>query len=400
MVGCAEEADGPGIVVVGTGINGESLDAQGEADVNVPDDVGLLPDDIYSEDAVEPVDVVQRIPTDVESQEDGFDAVPEEDVFDGGGLIDVVEPDVNSVDAGGDAPEDPMETGPYPVIQGSASIGGSGGFFGGSDIPLDLYLPSPQGPFPVIVFLHGFSLSPGDYASYGEHLASWGYVAVLPEMPGSLVTPATHVDLKEHLSSILDWVESNPNALQGKANSEQMGLAGHSMGGKISLFLATEDDRPKAICGVDPVDSGPPISFNSQNYPSVTPELMDQISVPLLLLGETVDGGGSAQPCAPADDNFQQYYAAAVSPVLEVEFLGANHMAFLDNPDCGLTCGFCQAGTADPVVTRKLAQRLLVAFFNQRLLGDEEASYWLTGAGMQGSVDDGLRLWQTQNCFE
>ena len=91
---------------------------------------------------------------------------------------------------------------------------------------------------------------------------------------------------------------------------------------------------------------------------------------------------------------------AAVSPTLMVEFLGANHMSFLDNPNCGVTCNFCNPGSDDVVMTRKVAQRLMVAFFNQRLQGDGQAAYWLTGTGMEDTVDDGLVLWESKNAFE
>ena len=71
---------------------------------------------------------------------------------------------------------------------------------------------------------------------------------------------------------------------------DRLGLAGHSLRGKISKLTATEDARPNAIFGIDPVDAaGGPGSQPSEAFPSVTPELMPRITVPLGLVGETTN---------------------------------------------------------------------------------------------------------------
>ncbi len=313
-------------------------------------------------------------------------------------------------DAGGEGgeggepvPVDPMDPGPFGVIQSSATIGesGGGGLFGSGGVDLQLFYPTADGQYPVVIFLHGFNLGPDNYTSYGEHLASWGYVAILPQLPGDLAQQSTHTELKDIVRDMLDWVGDASWELDGKANPSLIGLAGHSMGGKVSLLVATEDDRVLAIGGVDPVDSQPPFTFNPSEYPSVTPELMDQIGVPLLLIGETLDAQGviPGQSCAPADDNFQQYFQHAAAPALEVDMKGAAHMSFLDNPNCGFSCSACQVATADTTEIRKITQRLLVAFFNQRLLGDETAAYWLTGEGMDALEASGTVTTQSANGF-
>lgn len=284
-----------------------------------------------------------------------------------------------------------------------------GGLFG-TNIPLQVYLPDSDGPHPVVVFHHGFQLSPENYASYGIHLASWGFVVVMPEMPSGLlgIGAPSHVELKEYLKSILDWIAEDTAAgsggvLKGKADVGRIGLAGHSMGGKISLLLATEDSRPLAVFGVDPVDAaGSPLPVSETDYPSVTPELMGLISVPVVLLGETVNGtcsGFMCQACAPEEDNFHQYYLYAESPALEIEVVNANHMSFLDNPDCGLACSVCPAGSDDTGVTRMLTQRYMTAFFMRELAGRPEFEVWLKGTGMAQDVADGLVLTQNKNGF-
>lgn len=303
----------------------------------------------------------------------------------------------------------PALVGPYSSSQQEAELELSGGWFG-TTIPLTVYLPEVDNPHPIVVFHHGFQLSPAQYHSYGEHLASWGYVVVMPEMPGGLfgLGAPSHVELKEYLSAVLDWIAADTalgadGALLGLADSSRIGLAGHSMGGKISLLLATEDDRPLAVFGIDPVDAaGSPLPVSEDDFPSVAPELMGQLAVPLALLGETTNGtceGFMCQACAPEDNNFHQYYLHAVSPALEIEVLGASHMSFLDDPDCGMVCSACPVGSDDPATTRLLTRQSMTAFFLVFLSKESGYMHWLTGAGMAVEADAGLVLVQSKNAF-
>ena len=276
-----------------------------------------------------------------------------------------------------------------------------------TNIPLTLYLPQEAGPFPVVIFHHGFELNVALYASYGEHLASWGYVVVMPQMPGGFIGGPNHVELKDYLIALMDWVQANAAApdgpLQGKVDPDRIGLAGHSLGGKISLLTSSADPRPIAVFGIDPVDAaGGPIPMPEEQYPSVTPERMNQIVIPIGLVGETTNAtceGFGCQACAPEDNNFHQYYEHAASPALEIEIIGANHMSFLDNPNCGLLCTVCSAGMDDPNTTRMLTQRYMTAFFNVFLREDMSFLRYLTGVQMEQDIAAERVLSTSRNGF-
>jgi dienelactone hydrolase len=292
---------------------------------------------------------------------------------------------------------DPSETGPFSIVASSPSPTLSTR----TRVPLRVFLPEGDGPFPVVVFTHGFQLTSANYRSYGRHLASWGYVVIMPDLPGSLISAPTHVELADELIALLDWIEASPDALQAKADPGSLGMAGHSMGGKLSLLVATMDERVDAVFGVDPVDAGGnPFFEDPVGYPSVTPERMPDLLVPLGMVGETVNATASLGPaCAPREDNFQRYFAAAVSPVVALEIVGANHMSFLDNPSCGLPCLACPAGTDDPARTRALAQRYLTAFFELTLRGVTGYRSHLAGQAVQVEIDAGEVLLQVDNGF-
>lgn len=305
----------------------------------------------------------------------------------------------DATDSGGELPADPVGPGEHTWTVTTFDLPVDTG-----TLPLTLYIPDSDGPHATAVFTHGFQLGPADYASYGEHLASHGFVVIMPQMPGSLFSPTTHVQLRDYIVQIMDWIDlagldaSSP--LQGKADPAAIGLTGHSMGGKISIFAATSDPRPLGVFGIDPVDAaGGPGQGPTPENPSVTPELMDSISIPLVLLGETTNASDGFMACAPAADNFRQYFINASSPALEIEVLGANHMSFLDDTNCGIACSACPAGTDDPAQTASKTRGYLMAFFALTLRGDEAYRPYLVGAPMDTDVAAGLVTYAAVNGF-
>jgi dienelactone hydrolase len=366
--------------------------------------------DLGTDVAPEIQDVEQPSDLVVDSDSTGLDAVSEDNV-----VADVVVDqgfDLATLDPGGEC------GGPCPVLPDPGTSAGPAGTTASAELvvgtglfpdktTMTIYLPEGPGPFPVIVFHHGFQLGTDQYVSYGQHLASWGYVVVMPQMPGGLIGGPNHRELAVYLQKVLDWVGQNASVVDGpfagKADASHIGLAGHSMGGKISMLTASQDARPRAIFGIDPVDAaGSPLPVSATDYPSVTPELMPRIMVPLGLLGELTNAsctGFMCQACAPAADNFQQYYENAVAPALQIEIVGANHMSFVDNPDCGLTCSVCPAGTDDHATTQLLTRRSMTAFFNVFLRGEDAYRSYLTGVDMAVDVAANLVITASKNGF-
>ncbi|MFH1808153.1 MAG: alpha/beta fold hydrolase [Pseudomonadota bacterium] len=369
------------------------------------DDAGAL--DASSGDTAAPDHAVQdsgtagdlNAPADVGS---GFDSAPADTStsVDASSQRDAISP-WDAADVGA-RPEDP---GSFTFGESTHSLDVPGGT-SGRQVGITLFIPDGAQTAPAVVLLPGFQLASTLYTSYGEHLASHGFLTVLLDLPTALLGGPTHAELATYTGLVLDWLttqNAGGGALDGALDASRIALAGHSMGGKIALLRATTDARVRAVFGVDPVDSaGGPLSSPGPDYPSVTPERMDQIAVPIVLLGETTNAtctGFMCQPCAPAADNFDAYYTHATSPALEITVLGANHMSFLDNPACGLTCSACSAGSDDPEVTRRLTRRYLTAFVDLILRGDSAARTWLDGAGMLADQNAGLVTHQLKNGF-
>jgi dienelactone hydrolase len=239
------------------------------------------------------------------------------------------------------------------------------------------------GPFATIVISPGFQLGRSQYASYCKHLASWGYFAVSRDNTGGL--SPNHARIAKQTSSLITWLASS--AWASSLDMQKIGLTGHSLGGKTSLLAAADDPRIKALVAWDPVD---------KSNPSVTPERMPNIKAPLLLLGETNNASGGLQPCAPAADNYQQYFQHSVSKTLEVTFTKGDHMDFVDNPDC-FVCGFCPNGGVSDQLVKQITRRTTLAWFNRWLRQDSSMEAYLTGAVMQGDVQAGTVGLRTKN---
>ena len=280
---------------------------------------------------------------------------------------------------------DPYAPGPYGVNEASETFSGPG-----REYELLLFLPDDgaDAPYPVVIFNHGFQLAGSDYASYGRHFASHGYIAILPSFGDSLFSPLTHTELATETVALLSWIEfeaDNPGSrLFGLADATQIAGTGHSRGGKQTILAATTDDRIDVLFLIDPVDSGPPFGGNETDYPSVAPERMGDVVVPTGFVGAGRGGESMlGQSCAPTDDNYHQYFSAAGSPSFEYVVTEAGHLDFTDS--CGGICFTCPGGddTVD-AFARGFAQATAVAFIKVFLEGDERFRPWVDGAEVTG----------------
>lgn len=269
---------------------------------------------------------------------------------------------------------DPNTDGPlaYTERDATTTIAGTG-----DSVAIHVAYPNAAGPFPVVVFAHGFQLPPSQYYGYLKRLASFGYVALTVDFPTSLSGNDNPKQAKDLIGGI-DWAK-NDATIGSKVDATKAGMSGHSLGGKLALLAATMDARVKASFVLDPVDSGGPGGCTAPACVLVK-SLMSGFAIPTGFLGETTDGTGGFQACAPVADNFTTFYAQAKTPSLQITALGANHMSFLDNVStCGFTCSFCNAATASNAQVNGMARALMVAFYERHLRGDAAYETYLTG---------------------
>jgi predicted dienelactone hydrolase len=233
----------------------------------------------------------------------------------------------------------------------------------GRVVQATVYTPSTSGPHALVVVSPGFQMARTQYASYASHLATWGFVVVVTDYADTSFFP-DHQKLADDVTAVIDWALAQ-SALA--ADAQKVAVAGHSLGGKTSVFAASQDARIKAVVGWDPVDS---------NNPSVAPEKMSSIHAAIAVVGETTNGSGGGMPCAPTADNFQAFYAASPSPAYALTVTGADHMDWVDDGSCTF-CGFCSPGTASPDAVHVITKRLDVAWLRWQLFADTAMDPWL-----------------------
>ena len=126
-----------------------------------------------------------------------------------------------------------------------------------SDVPPD----RAHGPYPLVVFAHGFNLTPPSYGALLARLASAGYVVVAPALPllnadapggpsHGDYGPANIADFEFVVSEALRRAATPGNDLYGLVDSTRVAVAGHSDGEVLAYALAFEscchDPRVKA----------------------------------------------------------------------------------------------------------------------------------------------------------
>lgn len=280
----------------------------------------------------------------------------------------------------------PDRPGPFPVEEMSMQLADPARH---REMSLLLFFPSKQRdaenravqtPSPLIVFNHGFLLRAEVYRSYGEHLASHGFAVAMPTFPMTFFN-VDHgelaLDVRFVLDAVLTFGQDPSSPLFGRIDGTRIGLSGHSLGGKLSLLAAIADERIGAIGVLDPVDTGNPVFENPRRYPSVTPELMPQIHVPLLIIGAELGSElVSFSPCAPAADNYQRFFEAANPPAIEITQIDVGHGQYVDAGADEATTA-CAVGDVPDEWVRASSAGYLTAFFLHSLTGEATASPWL-----------------------
>lgn len=121
---------------------------------------------------------------------------------------------------------------------------------------LDMYgyinIPSGDGPFPIVLLLHGY-IEPEEYTTldystrYADALAEHGYFVVHPNLRG--YAPSAQGDNAFGIGDTIDVLnlinllrtEAGTGGLLRKADAGRMGLWGHSMGGSVALRVLIID---------------------------------------------------------------------------------------------------------------------------------------------------------------
>ncbi len=317
------------------------------------------------------------------------DSRPEVDssFVDSGEFIDGFIQDGMMTDAEPVPSHDPDGPGPYGLDSIEATVTRDG-----RNIPVKVYIPqkSEGERSPVIVFLPGFQLESRRYDDLAQRVASHGFVYIRSDPPASLFS-VSHVAMAADVSAVLDWALDPSGPIAGDIDSSLIGAMGHSLGGKVSTMAAHRDSRITALFGIDPVnEGGGPMGYSETN-PDILPHELQNATIPVGFAGETVNAtaSGFGQACAPEGKNFIAFYEAAQSAPWKAQwdFLGADHMDFVDDTSSCTVCGMCDPGTADPDEVSASLHTLASAFFRRHFFNETAMEGWLTGSLVPPNID-------------
>lgn len=186
--------------------------------------------------------------------------------------------------------------------------------------------PATDGPFPVVLFSHGFAGFPEQSADLVTHLASWGFVVVAPNhversLDGQLGTAGKGVATREDpevLSAALDLVlgdaKTAASPLHDLLDADKVAVAGHSAGARAAYLTAGSDPRVKAFIAY---------SVGLRRDGDDTSPLPPVPTVPGMVMLGTEDG------IIPADTS-REIYDGMQAPKYKVEIADAGHLVFSD----------------------------------------------------------------------
>ena len=165
-------------------------------------------------------------------------------------------------------------------------------------LPTTIVQPEGRGPWPLIVFVHGYDVGPSFYDRYLGVLASHGFVVAAPAFP--LEDPSSGYPLNEadipneatDVSFVIDSLRSS--ALRTRLVPGAIGVVGHSDGADVALRVGYDssqsDSSVRAVVADAPdpidyqtIDGGPPLelvhgSADQVVNPQSATQVMGQIS--------------------------------------------------------------------------------------------------------------------------
>jgi predicted dienelactone hydrolase len=152
----------------------------------------------------------------------------------------------------------------YPVKETHVTVVDLQGASGKQSVStLVVYPTGAPGPFPLVVFSHGYRSLAEFYVAFLEQVASYGFVVAGPDFPD--VDPATH---PREISLVVDGLATAGSGLPaGIVDRDHLAVMGHSLGGAdvdaIMFNSCCRDDRIDAAVTFEGV---PPVAFPHGTY--------------------------------------------------------------------------------------------------------------------------------------
>ncbi|HVN63992.1 MAG TPA: alpha/beta fold hydrolase [Candidatus Binataceae bacterium] len=204
-----------------------------------------------------------------------------------------------------------------------------------------VWIPDPKtpGPWPIVIFSHGFHGCATQSTFLTDAMAKAGYAVFAPDHKdaacGNLRAwrgrpeepfsdprswdEKTYADRADDVEKLLNALSADPRYRTAQFDWNRIALAGHSLGGYTVMELAgawpsRRDPRVKAVLALSPFSA-----------PFILRKTLGGIDAPVMYQGGTWDTG-----ITPFINKGDGAYAQTPAPKYFVEFDGAGHFAWTD----------------------------------------------------------------------
>lgn len=288
-------------------------------------------------------------------------------------------------------------------------------------VPTDIYWPNYTGKAPIVVISHGVGGDRSSFAYLAEHLASYGFVVIVPEHQGSNAKTVQDFfqGLKEPLPqealdrpwdvtfilNVLEYFSQISPAWEARLDLNRVGVVGQSFGGYTALALGGAtlnfDELGKECAKPEPDNASLNISFllqcttyllPRQSYLLRDPRIkatiainpftshifgktgLEQVQVPTLLIAS---GDDLIVPAGP--EQFYPFTWLQGQPYYLALFAKGTHFSTLSEEETqqGVFAIPPALLGADPRIAHRYLRALSVAFLRSYLMQDSLTPLYL-----------------------
>lgn len=228
--------------------------------------------------------------------------------------------------------------------------------------------PAAGGPWPLVVFSHGYGGVRFQSYFLTEHLASHGFVVAAPDHSGNTLLDLQGLGsgsaaAQSAIDRPLDVLFVTDRLLDGTAgvplalDAERVGVTGHSFGGWTALEVTRRDGRFRVAFPMAP-------GFRNGS----TPDFVADLGRPIAIFG------GSEDDTCPFESDQRAPYELAQPPKLLVELLGAGHLDFSNLCEVPLAAQLvddgCDPAKIPPAEVHARTRAIATAFARRHLAGE------------------------------
>jgi predicted dienelactone hydrolase len=277
------------------------------------------------------------------------------------------------------------------------------------DLRVKLTYPTAKGPFPVLIFSHGYGGSKNGYSGLTSFWAERGYVTIQPDhadayslatrtlrappagkssMEAEIDDPSAWMNRVLDVTFILDSltaIQSRVPALRGNLDSSRIGMGGHSFGAFTTMLIGgAAVDIPGVPQGNRFADPRPGallvISGQGRGGMRLTDRSWQAITRPMMVMTGSRDRGLKGQP---PDWRKEPYEFSPPGDKYLVFIQGASHMTFTGRP--------AEMGR-EPELLFDDAKQASLAFWDAYLKHDTRAKEWLVSRKPPGDTQGGMSI--------